>query len=83
VPHYYFHVHNGEEHVDRQGIELPDEGAARREAVVAAAGMISDLGDGLWNIPEWKMHVVDQDGGEICNLLFMATGKGSQPCNRD
>jgi hypothetical protein len=78
VPRYYFHVHNGEEHVDGQGIELPDEGAARREAVAAAAGMLSDLSDGIWHIPEWTMHVVDQEGIEICNLLFRATGKGSE-----
>lgn len=41
MPLYYFHVDNGEFSPDTVGVDLPDLGAARREAVRAAGEIIT------------------------------------------
>jgi hypothetical protein len=43
VPQYFFHNDNGESLIDEVGIELPDEAAAKKEAICATSEVLHDL----------------------------------------
>jgi hypothetical protein len=45
LPRYFFHNHNGESQIDEVGIELPDEAAAKKEAIRATSEMLHDLNE--------------------------------------
>lgn len=42
MPRYFFNVHDGGSSPDQEGTELPDDDAARQEAVDFAGRMLSD-----------------------------------------
>jgi len=67
---YFFHVKDGTDIPDTEGSELPDDEAARVEAIAASAEMLSDLGRKFWNGNGWEMTVVDETQREILCLYF-------------
>lgn len=69
---YFFHVSDGTEHIDREGVELSGPDQARIQAVVASGEMLKDLDGGFWKGEDWQMRVVDETGGAVCTLRFSA-----------
>jgi hypothetical protein len=67
---YFFHVHDGTYLADLEGTELPDDGAARREAMAASVGLLRDLGERVWTGKVWQMKVEDENGREVFSLIF-------------
>lgn len=73
MPRYFFHVEDGQVFSDLQGTELPDLGAARREAVRFAGALLADQPEAFWGTGEWKMRVSDDRNLTLFTLLFLAT----------
>ena len=70
MPRFYFHISNGHGFIeDEEGVELPDEQAARSNAIEAARDvMAGDLREGLLDLG-WFIEVED----EAHRLLFTLT----------
>jgi len=72
VPRYFFHVHDGEDLLDREGVELPGPVEAREQAIATAGEMIRQSGVVLSDGSVWTMRVVNENGGEVFTLRFSA-----------
>ncbi len=70
MPRFYFHVHDGRDVPDPYGVELPDQEAARREAIRAAGEMLRDWSGKLPIGSEWRMNVTDGAGHPVLTLRF-------------
>ena len=64
MPRYYFHVHDGHEVPDEDGVDLSDDDDARTQAVIAAGEALRDTGRTFWKHPE---------SATVCTLKFSAT----------
>ena len=73
VPRYYFNVHDGVDIIDKDGTELPDMAAVRREAVLSAGLAIRDMGLQFWGHGDWRMDVLDESGNTVLTLKFSGT----------
>lgn len=62
MPRYYFHLHDGTTHPDRDGLELADIGAARKHAASYLADLLRDGGEMIWNGEDWQLNVTDDAG---------------------
>ena len=71
MPHYYFHVCNGNGFVeDEEGRDLPDEAAARAAAVTGARDiMAEEMRSGQLN-PASFIEVEDSEHRHLFTLLF-------------
>jgi hypothetical protein len=70
VPRYYFNIMNGRPMVDREGMDLPDAAAARREATRYAIDLVrrrAEISD--WNEVE-NVVVTDERGAEVLTVTF-------------
>ena len=72
MPRYYFHVRDGHEALDQEGVELAGIEKARALAIVASGEMLRDLGGRFWDSGEWRMWVMDESGATVCELKFSA-----------
>ncbi len=70
MPRYFFHIHDGEERPDRDGVELTGPDQAREQAVVACGEALKDLDGEFWDSREWRMLVVDEKGATVCVLTL-------------
>ena len=70
---YFFHVRDGTDKPDSEGTDLPNDGAARSEAVVAMGEALKDLDGRFWESREWRMVVTDITGATVCTLKVSAT----------
>jgi hypothetical protein len=71
MPRFYFHVRDGKEIIDDEGLELSGLDEAREQAVIGAGEAIRDLGKRFWNSgEEWHMDVTDESGATVCSLTF-------------
>ncbi len=70
MPRYFFHVHDGRDIPDEEGIILAGDDDARAQAVIATSEAVRDLGPRFWQYPNWRMHVTDEQGVTICNLCL-------------
>jgi uncharacterized protein DUF6894 len=70
MPRYYFNIMNGRPLVDREGMELPDAAAARKEATRYAI----DLARRRSEFSGWKevenVVVTDEHGAEVLTVTF-------------
>jgi hypothetical protein len=68
MPRYFFHIHDGEDQPDTEGVELPGPAEARAEAVVATGEALKDLEGAFWQAAgvEWRMTVTDWQGNSVC-----------------
>jgi hypothetical protein len=70
MPRYFFNRMDGRPVVDRQGIELPDAAAARREATKYAIDMVrGQSGLSGWN-ELGNVVVTDERGAEVLTVTF-------------
>jgi hypothetical protein len=70
---YFFHVTDGRDYPDLQGTELPDLGAAKREAVRFAATLLAEHADKFWDTGEWHLRVADEHNLTLFQMTFFAT----------
>lgn len=77
MPRYFFHVKDGANLSDLEGTVLPDNDAAKLEAVTSAGGMIADFGAKFWSSGDWNMTVVDEVGRTVCVLSL--NGRSNVP----
>ena len=77
MPRYYFHIHDGREILDDDGLELPDLAAAREMAILNSGEILKNgAGPGMWAGEPWRMWVTDEPGGggkTFFTLQFSAT----------
>lgn len=59
---YFFHVANGSSDLDHEGIELPDDQAARVEALHFMGELLRDRGPDVWDAQGMKLIVTDKSG---------------------
>jgi hypothetical protein len=73
---YYFHVRDGKEMLDQEGVELLDLSAVKEEAVKASAELLEGLDqEEFWNGEPWKLWVTDKPNGAgntLLSLIFTA-----------
>lgn len=62
MPRYFFHLHDGIEHPDRLGKDLPSLEAARGHAAAYLGELLRDGGDAIWNGEDWRLNVADETG---------------------
>jgi uncharacterized protein DUF6894 len=73
MPLYYFSTTHGQVTNDHlEGLELPDDEAAWREATTSCGEMIRDLDGDLKAGPEWRMEVKRESGEVVYRLRFSA-----------
>jgi hypothetical protein len=72
---YFFHIHNGDDLLDDEGVKLHSDEAAKSEAIDTAGSMLRDMRLSVWTVSQWRMTVVC---GEkvICILRFSSNGAG-------
>ena len=72
MPRYFFDVHDGLDVVDRTGTELNGIDDAKREAVILAGSLLSELGSDFWNRTTWSVDIKDEGGALLFTLRFEA-----------
>ena len=70
MPRYFFHVHDGEDIPDHDGVELAGPEDARDKAVIACGEALKDLDGAFWESEEWRMRVTDESGATVCELTI-------------
>jgi hypothetical protein len=75
MPRYFFHVRDGVDIRDNEGLELESIDEVRAAAVTASGEAIRDLGRKFWAGEEWQMNVTDERGETVCTLNFSAKAK--------
>lgn len=73
MPRYFFNVVDGDDIPDYTGTVLPNEEAARLEAMISSTAIIADLGVRFWGSTNWQMRVVDEGGTPVVTLVFSGT----------
>ena len=68
MPRYHFHIEDGRNIPDCEGIELQDDEEALRHAMEVGSDAVNALGEELWNGNLWQMKVVDETGRRIVTL---------------
>jgi hypothetical protein len=70
MPRYFFHVHDGRDLRDDEGIELAGRDDAHRQAIITAGEMLRESGRRFLTGDVWEMHVMDDRGATVCRLKF-------------
>lgn len=83
MPRYYFHTCDGTQDIDRHGHELPDDAAARREAVCYGAGLLRDDPDLVVRDNELRITVTDEEGRLSCAIIILAVAANWQQDDRE
>jgi hypothetical protein len=73
MPRFFFDIDT--EQADRIGLVLPNRKAARAEAIVAAGGILRDIG-GTFRGQEWTMRVRNATGEQVWKLRFSVKDGG-------
>ncbi len=73
MPNFYFHTEDGRPFRDREGVELPDLDAARREAVLAFSEILKAQAATFWSEGLLRMSVCDEAGMTLFLLEVTAT----------
>jgi hypothetical protein len=71
MPRFFFNIHDGTSFIDRQGTELPDLAAVRREAIQTTAKILKDSAD-YWDGTEWRLEVLNEAQQMVMQLTFTA-----------
>ncbi len=82
MPRYYFHVCDGTQEIDELGHELPDDRAARREAVRYCCGLLRDDPDLLLDDENLRINVTAEDGRLRFAILLATIDAAWQPGTR-
>ena len=78
MPRYFFHVHDGVDQPDTEGVEFPSPEEARAQAVTATGEALRDLDGAFWDGDrEWRMTVTDWQHNTVC--VVRVTGARRPP----
>jgi hypothetical protein len=71
MPVYFFHIRGGPADVEAaEGLEFPDDDAARRAALAGARSLIAaDVLDGMLNLDS-RIDVADEGGSTLFSVPF-------------
>ena len=72
MPRYYFHVKDSAYRPDREGTELPNIAAARREAAQLVGDLLRDHQGRSWNGFQWEIQVTDEAASTLLTLRITA-----------
>lgn len=72
MPRYFFHTMDGQRHIDDEGWELPDDNAARREAVRYGGSLLVDDPDMLLGPKDFRLDVSDEEGALRFAVVMVA-----------
>lgn len=72
MPHYYFHTADGTRDVDRTGVELVDDAAARREAIRFGGAVMNEQPDVLWDGKDFRVEVTNEAGDLLFTIIMLA-----------
>jgi hypothetical protein len=76
VPHYFFHIRDGDQfEPDEYGLELRDAEAARDEALRAAGEMVRDAAIAGRDVPARSLEVVDEADAPVVSVAFSLISK--------
>lgn len=70
---YFFNLDHDPYPADEFGTVLPGPAEARIQALIAAGALLKDNDRKLWDQPEWRMHVTDEEGATVCLLTVSGT----------
>jgi hypothetical protein len=73
MPVYHFNVQDGSNIPDRDGTDLPNLWAARREGVMLAGRVLLDGADKFWEGSDWHVEVMNASETILFRLDFTAT----------
>ena len=65
MPRFYFHIRDGRDQFDMDGIELPDEATAQVEAIRLTGAVLRDETKHVIRAPSWTMDVTDETGRPV------------------
>ena len=72
MPRYHFHIFDGRDQRDEDGIELPDFQTAQVEAIRFAGELLKDRAHHIALSEEWRMEVTDENNLILLRLDFAA-----------
>lgn len=73
MPRFHFSVYDGASSLDPEGMRLPDQAAARLEAVRRAGRILKADAQRVLSGDEWRMEVSDDSGVILFRLDFFVT----------
>ncbi|HVI31019.1 MAG TPA: hypothetical protein VM685_02860 [Phenylobacterium sp.] len=73
MPRFHFHQRDGRSYPDKEGVELPDIGGARRIALRSMTELLLAHEVEFWKTGEWEMTVTDERGLTVLSLILSAT----------
>ena len=68
MPRFYFHIHDGRDQFDMDGIELPDTETAQVEAIRLTGAVLRDEAKRVIDSPSWTMDVTDETGRPVYQI---------------
>lgn len=73
MPSYFFEIEDGSGVEDDDGIELPNLGAAREQAVRLMGELLRDRPVALWAARRWRLTVKDADKRPLFKIAVTVT----------
>jgi hypothetical protein len=70
MPRYYFNIMDGRPVVDREGMDLPDAAAARKEATRYAIDLVRRRSELRGSNEVENVVVTDEHGAEVLTVTF-------------
>ena len=67
MPRYFFHLRDGKDHIDEDGVEMLED-QVRGAAVTAAGEASKELGVEFFQHEGWRFWVTDEAGKTVCSL---------------
>ena len=71
MPRYFFHVHDGKNIKDVEGVVLPDCQSARVEAVRLSGAILKDEARTIASGGDWHIEVTDESGLILFQMTFL------------
>ena len=75
MPRFFFHTVDGEREPDDEGVELPDLGAARLEAIRFGGAVLHDQPELLAHGRDFRVEVADAAGRVHVTLVMRTEGE--------
>lgn len=72
MPRYYFHTCDGTQDIDRLGHDLPDDDAARSEAIRYAGGLLADDPAIVVGDEALRINVTNEQGRLSCSIIVLS-----------
>ena len=72
MPSYFFHTADGTRDLDREGVELADDAAARKEAIRFAGAVMHDQPEVLWDGRDYRVEVTNTSGDLLFTIVMLS-----------